>query len=129
MLAYCARTLFVARRHRKDDFARGRTGTGMSPQLVAIAVGQAAVVLGPHQPIDRCIQFARTAHHRHQVCLAVGDIYQPCVRHVGGHLGDAFIAFDPARARSLPMAHTVSIAHFTRPHPCIEHAQRFPGRA
>jgi hypothetical protein len=118
LLTYGARFHAVPRRHRERDFAHRLTGAGGLPQLLAI--GQTAIVCGAHQPVGGRAQLLRPQHQGHQIRFAVGHIDQSRSRQTLCHLGDAFIALDPAQAFLRATTDAGLVFLFARPHPRIE---------
>lgn len=99
----------------------GRQHAG--PQLVAI--GQRAVVLRAQQPVGRRAQVARTRHQRRNIRLPIGHIHQTRFGHVRRPFGNPLVAFDPAHALDDPVAAAGLGLELARPHPGVDHPQRF----
>ncbi len=116
-------------REGERDLAQQRSLNQPAPQLVAL--GQAAVVGGPNQPVDARFSL-RPDHELVNVAFPVGDVDQAGVGQGLRQFGAARKAFQPAHAllgldRPMPLVFAEG-RPVARPHPGIQHPQRHPVR-
>src|SRR5471032_1233182 len=126
VLAHDARLGAGARGQGELDLTERLSLRGMRPQL--LAVGQATIVRGAHQPVYRASQLLRPRHQRHHVRFAVAHVDQARGGQTRCQFDQSLIAFNPTKAFLGAAALAVAALWFARPHPRIKDAERFAFR-
>ncbi|MGF6116368.1 hypothetical protein ABIE30_000964 [Janthinobacterium lividum] len=110
-----------ARRHLEGDFTHRQSLGRLRPELVAF--GQAAVVLGAHQPVGRRAQLLGPGHQQHQI----GHLQYDACRQA--RVPSRQYARSPRSSASFPSGRRAGLTHYSTCEPTSTRSARPAERA